>query len=273
MSVMRRLSATEHKERAWPPVRKVFVVLRKEFRDMSQQRTLLFTILLPPLLFLVIPYILLQKVGNNTRGGTLPLPWLQGLTIHEYAQTVAGTVFSNVYLLLAMIIPSTIAAYSIIGEKNAHTLEPVLATPVRRWQLLAGKMLASLLPAVLLTWASGGLFIVELAIFTDAEVVSRVVTGGWLILFLAGAPLLGLIAVAVMTAISSRVTDTRTAQQLSIWAVIPIAGFVLGELSGQFELTVQVAIIACLILFPIAVLLTWSSAQLFQRETILTRWK
>jgi ABC-2 type transport system permease protein len=172
-----------------------------------------------------------------------------------------------------MIVPSIIAAYSIIGEKTNRTLEPLLATPVRRWQLLAGKILAALLPAVLVTWISGGLFIVELAILTDANVVSHVATPGWLILFLAGTPLLGLIAVAVMTAISSRVNDTRTAQQLSVWAVVPIIGIVLGELSGQFELTALVAVITSLILVPLAALLTWGAAQLFQRETILTRWK
>ncbi|MGH2444302.1 MAG: ABC transporter permease subunit [Chloroflexota bacterium] len=254
-------------------MRKVFVILRKEFREILQQRVLLYSILLPPLLFVVIPFIILQKAGNGSRVSALQVPSLQGLTLHEYAQGLVGTEFSNIYILLSMIVPSTIAAYSIIGEKSNRTLEPLLATPVRRWQLLTGKILAALLPAVLVTWVSGGLFIAELAIFTDANVVSHVVTGGWLILFLAGTPLLGLIAVAVMTAISSRVNDTRTAQQLSIWAVIPIAGIVLGELSGQFELTVSVAVIACLILIPVAILLTWSAAQLFQRETILTRWK
>jgi ABC-2 type transport system permease protein len=112
-----------------------------------------------------------------------------------------------------------------------------------------------------------------LAILTDTNVVSHVVTAGWLILFIAGAPLLGLIAVAIMTAISSRVNDTRTAQQLSIWAVVPILGLILGELSGQFELTVPVAIVAIVILIPLAILSIWGAAQLFQRETILTRWK
>ena len=164
-----------------------------------------------------------------------------------------------------MIVPSTIAAYSIIGEKTSHTLEPLLATPVRRWQLLAGKMLAALLPAVLVTWVSGGLFIAELAIVTDANVVSHVVTGGWLILFIAGTPLLGLIAVAVMTAISSRVNDTRTAQQLSIWAVVP-SGIILGELSGQFELTVLVAVIATVVLIPLAILLTWGLPNCFSAK-------
>jgi len=133
--------------------------------------------------------------------------------------------------------------------------------------------LSALLPAVIVTWISGGLFIAELAIFTDANVVSHVVTEGWLLLFFACTPLLGLIAVAIMTAISSRVNDTRTAQQLSIWGIIPVAGLILGELSGQFELTVLVAVIATGILIPLAILSTWGAAQLFQRETILTRWK
>jgi len=254
-------------------MRKVMMILRKEFLDMLQQRILLYTILLPPLLFAVLPLFYLQLGGNGSKASALSVPSLQGLTVHEYTQALVGTMFSNIYLLLSMIVPSTIAAYSIIGEKNNHTLEPLLATPVRRWQLLAGKILASLLPAVLLTWLSGGLFIAELAIVTDANVVSHVVTGGWLILFIAGTPLLGLIAVAVMTAISSRVNDTRTAQQLSVWAVVPIIGIILGELSGQFELTVLVAVVACLILVPVAILLTWGAAQLFQREAILTRWR
>ncbi len=252
---------------------KVLVILRKEFIEIVQQRILLLSILLPSLLFVVIPFIFLQRVGNGSKASSLNVPSLQGLTLHEYAQGVVATTFSNIFLLLSMIVPSTIAAYSIIGEKTSRTLEPLLATPVRRWQLLAGKMLAALLPAVLVTWVSGGLFIAELAILTDANVVSHVVTGGWLILFIASTPLLGLIAVAVMTAISSRVNDTRTAQQLSIWAVVPIAGIILGELSGQFELTVLVAVITTVILIPLAILLTWGAAQLFQRETILTRWK
>jgi ABC-2 type transport system permease protein len=254
-------------------MRKVLMILRKEFLDMVQQRTLLYTILLPPLLFAVLPLFYLQLGGNGSNASTLHVPSLQGLSVHEYEQALIGTLFSNIFLLLAMIVPSTIAAYSIIGEKISRTLEPLLATPVRRWQLLAGKMLASLLPAVLLTWVSGGLFIAELAIFTDANVVSHVVTGGWLILFIVGTPLLGLIAVAIMTAISSRVNDTRTAQQLSVWAVVPIAGIILGELSGKFELTVLVAVVACLILILVAILVIWGAAQLFQREAILTRWK
>src|SRR5258707_3934290 len=182
---------------------KVLVILRKEFMEIVQQRILLLSILLPSLLFVVIPLIFLQRVGNGSKASSLNVPSLQGLTLHEYTQGVVGTTFSNIFLLLSMIVPSTIAAYSIIGEKNSHTLEPLLATPVRRWQLLAGKMLAALLPAGLVTWGSGGLFIAELTIFTDADVVSPVVPRGWVILFIASTPPLRLIAMARLTAHST----------------------------------------------------------------------
>src|SRR5258708_1575427 len=88
-----------------------------------------------------------------------------------------------------------------------------------------------LLLRILVPWVSGGVISAEFALLADGHVVAQVGTGGWLILFIAGTPVVGLIAVAVMTAISSRVIDTRTAQQLSIWAVVPIAGIVLGDLS------------------------------------------
>jgi ABC-2 type transport system permease protein len=132
-------------------MRKVLVILRKEVSEIVQQRVLLFSILLPPLLFVVIPLIFLQRVGAGSNASTLHIPSLEGLTLHEYTQGVIGTTFSNFYILLPMIVPSIVAAYSIIGEKNNHTLEPVLATPVRRWQLLTGKMLS----AVIVTWISG----------------------------------------------------------------------------------------------------------------------
>jgi ABC-2 type transport system permease protein len=169
MSAQLRQSATRHEEGARTGMHKVLVILRKEFLEIAQQRILLYSILLPPLLFIVIPLIFLQRVGNGSRASSLKVPSLQGLTVHEYTQGLVGTEFSNIFFLLSMIVPSVIAAYSIIGEKSNHTLEPLLATPVRRWQLLAGKILSALLPAVLVTWISGGIFIAELAILTDAR--------------------------------------------------------------------------------------------------------
>src|SRR5260221_13739621 len=246
---------------------KVLVILRKEFLEIAQQRILLYSILLPPLLFIVIPFIFLQRGGNGSRASALKVPSLQGLTVHEYTQGLVGTEFSNIYILLSMIVPSVIAAYSIIGEKSNHTLEPLLATPVRRWQLLAGKMLSALLPAVLVTWISGGLFIAELAILTDANVVSHVVTAGWVTLFIPSTPRFRLIPGVLLTGHFFPGDRNPTSAQVSIMAAVPILGLILGELSGQFELTALVAVIATVVLIPPAVLFTLGAAQMVHAET------
>src|SRR5260370_11076642 len=158
---------------------KVLVILRKEFMEIVQQRVLLLRIVLPLVVFVVIPLIFLQRVGNGSKASSLNVPSLQGLTLHEYTQGVVGTTFSNIFLLLSMIVPSTIAAYSIIGEKTSHTLEPLLATPVRRWQLLAGKMLAALLPAGVVSPVGRGPVLASITNVASANVFSPPAAGGW----------------------------------------------------------------------------------------------
>jgi ABC-2 type transport system permease protein len=39
----------------------------------------------------------------------------------------------------------------VASVKSNRTLEPLLATPIKTWELLTGKILASLLPTMLLT--------------------------------------------------------------------------------------------------------------------------
>src|SRR5260370_8005892 len=103
---------------------KVLVILRKEFMEIVQQRILLLSILLPSLLFVVIPLIFLQRVGNGSKASSLNVPSLQGLTLPEYTQGVVGTTFSNIFLLLSMIIPTPIPAYHIITHNTIPPLDP-----------------------------------------------------------------------------------------------------------------------------------------------------
>ena len=45
----------------------------------------------------------------------------------------------------------SVAAYTVIGEKQARTLEPLLATPITTFELLGAKVLGALIPAAALT--------------------------------------------------------------------------------------------------------------------------
>ena len=61
--------------------------------------------------------------------------------------------FLLLFMMMPLIIPITIAAYSIVGEKTTRSLEPLLATPITTAELLIGKGLAAAIPAIAATWS------------------------------------------------------------------------------------------------------------------------
>jgi ABC-2 type transport system permease protein len=87
------------------------------------------------------------------------------------------------------------------------------------------------------------------------------------------APLAALAALQLAVCVSSRVNDPRSAQQIGALVVLPLAGLLVLQLTGAVLLTMTglVAIAAALALFD--VLLMWLAIRIFDRESILTRWK
>ncbi|HLQ29325.1 MAG TPA: ABC transporter permease subunit [Ktedonobacteraceae bacterium] len=261
---------------------KIIVILQKEWSEIIQQRALMLTIILLPLLFTLIPIaaitttsqIDLSSTNTSTVAIAKVMPSLAGMNSKEVGQALIGMQMSILYILLPVVITSVIASYSIVGEKTSRTLEPLLATPVHTSELLLGKSLAALIPAVVVTWIAGGLFIAFVALFAVSNhVFSAIVSPGWLIIFLLWTPVLGLIGIEMMVAISSRVNDPRTAQQFSVFLVLPVIGLIFGQISGLLVLGPIFALSAFVVLVLVAILAVWIVTRLFQREVILTRWK
>jgi ABC-2 type transport system permease protein len=260
----------------------IIVLLQKEWLEFKQQRALLLSIISVPLLLTLIPLGALYAIGHTPSQGDLDEfselaaranPALAGMSQAELAQAIMGQAFSSMFLLLPMILPSIIASYSIVGEKANRTLEPLLATPIKTWELLTGKILAALLPSMLLTWLAGAIFVGGVwAVALNARVFAAIVNLGWLTVFLVCTPLLALIAIAAMVAISARVNDPRTAQQFSAWVVVPFLVVFFSQLTGVLVLSPLIALVAAIMLAIIAGLAIWGVTTLFQREVILTRW-
>ena len=61
-----------------------------------------------------------------------------------------------------------IAPYSVVGEREQGTLEPVLSTPVHREELLVGKALAAIGPSTAMGYALFALFLVVVQLFADS---------------------------------------------------------------------------------------------------------
>lgn len=258
---------------------KSLVILRREWLELRRQRGLLLGISLMPTLLTFLPIIITYLVRQLPETFQQPLPFekinpaLSGMTLVERQQTFIGQTFAVMVLLIPLIVPSIIASYSIIGEKVARTLEPVLATPVTTGELLFGKCLAAGIPAVIITWICGAIFITGLSLVTvSRRVLTAIVSPGWLIVLIICVPLIVMIAVTAMVAISSRVNDPRTAQQISAVAVIPVLTIFLGQLAGLLILSPLFALGAAVILILLALASISLAVRIFQREVILTRW-
>ena len=184
------------------------------------------------------------------------------------------TQFILLFMMVPVIVPMTIAAYSIVGEKTTRTLEPLLATPVSTLEILVGKGLAGVIPAVLTTWGGYLIYAVGAHLMVDnPAVVSKLFDPLWIIaIFLVG-PLLSIMGVSIAVMISSRVNDPRVAEQISGIFVLPVVGLFVGQMSGFLLINERFILWMAVVLAVLDAILFYFAVQVFQRETILSRWK
>jgi ABC-2 type transport system permease protein len=260
---------------------KTWVVTRKEWAEVFKNRFVLFTIAFLPLMLTAFPLGILYGIRSSGDAGLssteIPSQFTQiceGLVGEECAQYYLVSTFLVLYMLLPLAIPVTIAAYSIVGEKATRTLEPVLATPISTLQLLGGKALAASIPAILVTWLGFGIFAIGVRLMSvSPAVAARLLDPVWLVAVFIVGPLLALAAVSVAVMVSSRVNDPRVAEQVSMLVILPLLGLFFGQIAGLVYVNERLILLMAGVLVVADVVLSYFATQLFERETILTRWK
>jgi len=257
---------------------RILTIIDKEWAEVFKNRLVIFSIVFPPLIFTILPLVILSEFGRTAgRGSNLPPNFMAtcgSLPMQVCIQLFTVNEFLLFYMLLPVIIPNIIAAYSIIGEKTTHSLEPLLATPISTSELLMGKSLAAAIPAILVTWVSFLIFVLLLPVGgVSPVVVEHVTSATWLLaIFLAG-PFMAVLSVNFALLISSRVNDPRAAQQISVVLILPILLVLFGQIAGFIVLNPTTMLLFILALGIIDIGVIYAGARLFQRETILTRWK
>lgn len=259
---------------------KVKTIIWKEWAEVFKNRLVLFSVGFLPLVFVALPVITLLVGGDpGTASGGMEevLPGTeelcQGLTVAECSQIYLLNLYAFMFMILPVAIPVTIAAYSIVGEKTMRSLEPLLATPITTEELLAGKALAAIIPAVAATWLSYGLFVAATAILVGEMGVRFLLEPLWLLAIFVVGPLMTLLAVSIAMMVSSRVTDPRVAEQLSMFIILPVILGIIGQSVGLVLIDREFVLIVALIVAIIDVILLFVGVKAFQREAILTRWK
>lgn len=256
-------------------------IVDKEWAEIFKNRMVIFTIVLLPLLFTALPLVMLSAMGPSLSGASdvADVPELFGascanMTGNDCMQAYLLTQFLIMFMMMPVIIPVTIAAYSIVGEKTTRSLEPLLATPIRTEELLAGKALAAALPAVGATYLSYLIFYLLIPLTGASQTVRQfVVSPTWLVGILVIGPLMAIASVNFAVMVSSRVNDPRVAEQLSAVLIVPVLGLLFGQLAGVLVINLRLMAFTSVAMVAIDVALIYAGARLFQRESILTRWK
>lgn len=263
------------------PVR---AIVRKQWEEVLRNGVVLFTMLFTPLVLVVVGLGTVlgslklgsdaQQMNDQDKAELMRMLGDQcaGLEPMDCLGVYLATIMLLMFMMMPVILPTVFASYSVVGEKTSRTLEPLLATPISTTELLLGKVLAAVLPAVLVTWLAVGLYYAGIA-WTVPAVLPSLLSPAWLAAVFVLDPLLAIAGVDAAVIISSRVSDPRTAQQLSGLVVMPMVLALIGQSMGLFiidDTLVVVAIAACLVL---DLALTWVTVELFDREQVLTRWR
>jgi len=262
---------------------KVITLVKKEWADVFRNRYVLYIVIFMPLIMVLLPALvlglgadpsLISGVQEEIPPQLMEIEPYASLEPAEAMQAFIGQQFNLLFLILPLAIPMTIATYSIVGEKRERSLEPLLATPISTAQLLAGKALAAAGPGVATAWLSGLLYVLLLQIAVPSAAVRGILLGETFLLSLGLiAPLLTILATTVGLMVSSRVNDPRAAEQLGMIVILPILALILGQVAGVITMSSALALGMAAVLVIVDLALLAAAVRLFDRETILTRWK
>lgn len=261
---------------------RIWVIVEKEWLDMRKNKMVVIMMALLPIL--MVGMILgttffmqrapEEELNLNTGSGSFGLPpELAALGAKDGFIALMNDQYMFYLLLIPMALPVYVAAYSIIGEKETRSLEPLLATPISTAELLVGKTIAAVTPAVILAWLSFALTAVGMYFIASRVVFAQLVRPVWTLGMILLSPLFALLSTSSGVIASSRINDPRAAQQVTAVFIVPVIAASIAVLAGKIFLNVTVMLWATAVVALVNLGVLWLAVKLFQRETILTRWK
>ena len=265
---------------------RILALLTKEFADLRHNPGVFFPAVLTAAISIGLPFFVAIAIPAWT-GERLSessdfqvalemyrtQPIVSGLDPEGAVQAWVFQQFLPLLVLAPVAASMSVAAYTVIGEKQARSLEPLLATPITTFELLAAKVLGALIPAVALTFASFIVYAGGISMLARPGAIRILLAPRSLGMMFVLGPLAALAALQLAVCVSSRVNDARSAQQIGALIILPLAGLLVGQLTGAVALTGTVIAVIAIVLLVLNALLMRLGIVLFHRESILTRWR
>lgn len=200
-------------------------------------------------------------------------PGIASLSTGEQFQVLLLSQFSFYMLLVPVMISVNLATFSIVDEKTSGSLEALLATPVRTWELLLGKALSGAIPAMVVTWVCSGIFLLVVKAMGWGHLLDMVMTPVWFISLFLFTPAVTVLSFMLGVIGSSKAKDAKSAQNLAVIVILPVLALIVLQITGIVWFTTESALILVIALALADFLVLRMAVKLFQRESIVISWR
>src|SRR5262245_32217474 len=262
-------------------ISRVSALLHKELVDVGRNRAALVPVAIVSAIALALPLGIVVGIPALTHEPLSEDDDLRRLSLAASPELspegrVQWFLFQQ-FLILFLLTPTTgamaLAAHAVVGEKQARTLEPLLATPATTVELLVAKVLGAFIPTLAITLIGIAVYFAMIGVFGAAGVLGAMLTGRTVLLIVLVCPATALVSLQLALLISSRVNDARTAQQFAVLVVLPVTSIVIAQFTGRLWLSAAAIALIGAGLIGVWLLLLPVSVLTFNREAILTRWR
>jgi uncharacterized membrane protein SpoIIM required for sporulation len=236
-------------------LRTSLVITRREIRDQLRDWRIIFPVL----------------------GLTVFFPFLMNFTasqmlgfVSRYGATIIGERLIPFLLMIVGFFPISvsmvIALETFVGEKERGSIEPLLNTPLKDWQLYLGKLLSSTVPPLFASYLGMSVYMVGLLIskvpLPSFEILVQIVvlTTVQAVMMVSGA-----------VVVSSQATSVRAANLLASFIIIPSAFLIQAESVVMFWGNISTLWWAVFGLLVLSILLMRVGLAHFAREELLGR--
>jgi ABC-2 type transport system permease protein len=242
-------------------ISRAWIIAAKDMKVFLRKRYALYSLAIFPLVIGIGLPLVLHLAGAKQDG----LPGARFTTLMD--------AFTFFYVIGAATLPTTLASYSLVGEKIEKSLEPLLAAPITDRELLLGKSIAAFIPPVGAIYASSVIFMVLTDLVTH-NALGYFYFPNWTIgmILLVVVPLSSILSVEWSIIVSSRASDIRAAQMQGALIVLPLAAIYVASEVGALSLGISNLWIISGVILLADIILLFFSTRIFQREEILTRW-
>ncbi len=234
---------------------RAFVIARREIRDGFRDWRIIAPILVLTLFF--------PALMNFTAKQAVDF-------VSDYGAPVIGERLIPFLLMIVGFFPISvslvIALESFVGEKERHSLEPLLSSPLSDIQLYVGKTLAATVPPLLAAYL--GIIVYLTGLYFSLRWTPPPVL---LLQILALTTVQATVMVSGAVVISTQTTSVRAANLLASFIVIPMALLVQGESLVMFWGRYDVLWVIIFGLAMVNAVLVRMGVRLFNREELLGR--